>query len=61
MIDSMLDNDLYKFTMQQVVHALFPRAEVQYEFTNRGKRKFPENFHIRLRQQVENMYQRPMV
>jgi len=55
MINSILDNDLYKFTMQQAVHALYPRAEVQYEFINRGKRKFPENFHILLQHQVEKM------
>ena len=55
MIHSILDNDLYKFTMQQAVHALYPRAEVQYEFINRGETQFPENFHIRLRHQVEKM------
>ena len=55
MIHSILDNDLYKFTMQQAVHALYPRAEVQYEFINRGETKFPEDFHIRLQHQVEKM------
>lgn len=55
MIQSILDNDLYKFTMQQAVHALYPRAEVQYEFINRGETQFDENFHIRLQDQVENM------
>jgi nicotinate phosphoribosyltransferase len=55
MIDSILDNDLYKFTMQQAVHALYPRAEVQYEFINRGETEFPEDFHIRLQHQLEKM------
>ena len=55
MIDSILDNDLYKFTMQQAVHALYPRAEVQYEFIDRGETKFPEEFHLHLQQQVEKM------
>ena len=35
MIQSILDNDLYKFTMQQAVHMLYPRAEVEYVFINR--------------------------
>ena len=55
MIQGILDNDLYKFTMQQAVHALYPRAEVQYEFINRGETQFPKNFHIRLQQQVEKI------
>jgi nicotinate phosphoribosyltransferase len=55
MIHSILDNDLYKFTMQQAVHALYPRAEVQYEFINRGEVEFPEKFHLRLQDQVEKM------
>lgn len=55
MIQRILDNDLYKFTMQQAVHALYPRAEVQYEFINRGETQFPKNFHIRLQHQVEKM------
>lgn len=55
MIDSLLDNDLYKFTMQQAVHSLYPRAEVRYEFINRGETKFPDNFHKLLRHQVEKM------
>jgi len=55
MIHSILDNDLYKFTMQQAVHTLYPRAEAQYEFINRGETKFPDNFHNRLQRQVEKM------
>ena len=55
MIQSILDNDLYKFTMQQAVHALYPRAEVRYEFINRGNTLFPENFSKHLQQQVERM------
>lgn len=55
MIRSMLDNDLYKFTMQQAVHSLYPRVETKYEFINRGKTPFPEDFHIHLRHQIEKM------
>ncbi len=35
MITSLIDNDLYKFTMQHAVLALYPDAEVSYEFINR--------------------------
>ena len=31
-IESLLDTDLYKFTMQQCVLHQFPSAEVQYRF-----------------------------
>lgn len=55
MIRSLLDNDLYKFTMQQAVHALYPRAEARYQFINRGGTPFPENFSRRLQQQVDQM------
>ncbi len=44
MIESMLDNDLYKFTMQQAVHSLYPWAEAKYVFINRGGTQFPEGF-----------------
>ena len=35
MIASLLDNDLYKFTMQQAVLELYPEAAATYEFINR--------------------------
>lgn len=35
MIASILDNDLYKFTMQQAVLELYPEAAATYEFINR--------------------------
>jgi nicotinate phosphoribosyltransferase len=34
---SILDNDLYKFSMQQVVFRNYPTARVSYKFTNRTK------------------------
>lgn len=55
MIQSFLDNDLYKFTMQQAVHMLYPRTQVEYEFTNRGKTPFPDGFASRLKTQVQKM------
>lgn len=41
-LKSILDNDLYKFSMQQAVTKLYPRAEVEYKFINRGKTYIPE-------------------
>lgn len=55
MIESILDNDLYKFTMQQAVHALYPRAEAQYAFINRGKTGFPANFQGELQKRIDAM------
>ena len=39
MIQSILDNDLYKLTMQQAVLATAPDAEVVYKFKNRRPEK----------------------
>lgn len=36
-ITSMLDDDLYKFTMGQAVFEKFPHTQVEYTFINRGK------------------------
>ena len=55
MIDSILDNDLYKFTMQQAVHMLYPRAEAQYVFIDRGNTRFPSGFGKGLQKEVEKM------
>ena len=35
-INSLLDTDLYKFTMMQVVLHQFPGAEVEYQFKCRN-------------------------
>ncbi len=35
-INSLLDTDLYKYTMQQVVFHKFPEAAVEYDFSNRS-------------------------
>ena len=42
MIQSILDNDLYKFTMQQAVRRLYPGAQAEYELTDRGLTRFPK-------------------
>ncbi len=41
---SLLDNDFYKFTMQNAIIKLFPYAKAKYELINRGKHSFPNNF-----------------
>ena len=54
-INDILDNDLYKLSMQQAVVKKFPRAKVRYSFINRGKTPFPEGFAEELRRQVKMM------
>lgn len=55
MFESILDNDLYKFTMQQAVHMLYPRAEASYGLVNRGNTPFPYGFREQLSARVEKM------
>jgi nicotinate phosphoribosyltransferase len=52
-IKSILDNDLYKFTMQMAVLELFPGAEAEYRFINRGKQRFTESFVEELRRNID--------
>ena len=52
---SILDNDFYKFTMQQGVVRLFPAASARYQFINRGKHSFPPGFAEALREAVDEM------
>jgi nicotinate phosphoribosyltransferase len=54
-LPSLLDNDFYKFTMQQCVNKTFPKAKARYEFINRGQHAFPEGFAIALRQSIDAM------
>lgn len=54
-LSSILDNDFYKFTMQQAVVRLFPFAKAKYQFINRGKHRFPDGFGDLLRQSVNKM------
>jgi nicotinate phosphoribosyltransferase len=42
---SILDNDLYKFSMQQAVLKVYPQAVVTYEFKNRK----PDSFKFSLK------------
>jgi len=54
-IKSILDNDLYTFTVGQVAFMEFPNLVVRYEFINRGKTQFPEGFADELQRQIELM------
>lgn len=55
MLASILDNDFYKFTMQNAVVNLFPRAKVHYQFINRGEDRFPKGFGARLEKNIKKM------
>ncbi|MBP8829822.1 MAG: nicotinate phosphoribosyltransferase, partial [Desulfobacter sp.] len=55
MIETILDNDLYKFTMQQAVYQLYPKARVRYELTNRGRTPFPPGFDGLIKDRVAQM------
>jgi nicotinate phosphoribosyltransferase len=54
-LPSLLDNDFYKFTMQQCVNKLFPKAKARYQFINRGQHGFPNGFGEALRQSLDAM------
>ncbi|WP_185876676.1 nicotinate phosphoribosyltransferase [Blattabacterium cuenoti] len=54
-ISSLLDNDFYKFTMQNAVIKLFPSAIAKYEFINRGNHSFPNNFAEILKEILNQM------
>ena len=56
-LQSILDNDFYKFTMQFAVSKLFPRAQARYQFINRGQHQFPEGFGKRLKGAIQEMAQ----
>ncbi|AWU42562.1 nicotinate phosphoribosyltransferase [Blattabacterium punctulatus] len=54
-VSSLLDNDFYKFTMQNAVIKLFPLVKTKYEFINRGKHSFPKNFANLLKENLDKM------
>ncbi len=54
-LQSILDNDFYKITMQNAVVKLFPEQVVKYQFINRGKHEFPPNFGLELQKAVNSM------
>ncbi|MFW6248428.1 MAG: nicotinate phosphoribosyltransferase [Bacteroidota bacterium] len=55
LIHSILDNDLYKFTTQYAVRKLYPQVDVQYSFIDRSDRHYPDDFHLRIKKEVEQM------
>ena len=54
-IVSILDNDFYKFTMQNAVINLFPKAKAKYAFINRGHHDFPEGFGQALSKEIDSL------
>ena len=54
-LESILDNDFYKITMQCAVIRLFPDIKGRYCFINRGEHPFPEGFGDELRRHVNAM------
>lgn len=54
-ISSILDNDFYKFTMQNAVVNLYPKAKAKYEFINRGEHDFPPGFGEALAREIATM------
>jgi len=56
-LNSILDNDFYKLTMQHAVFKLFPKAKAKYTFINRGEHVFPNGFAEELRHAINSMAQ----
>jgi len=55
-INSLLDNDFYKFTMMHAVREKYPEAEASYAFINRTPSdKFPENFLDKLAPRIKEL------
>ncbi|WP_234110756.1 nicotinate phosphoribosyltransferase [Chryseobacterium sp. R2A-55] len=54
-LNSILDNDFYKITMQNAVIKQFPNEKVKYQFINRGEHHFPDGFADELRRAVNAM------
>lgn len=54
-INSILDNDLYKFTMGNAVFKLFPRTKVKYKFTDRNNLSYPDGFDKKIKDQLNLM------
>jgi len=54
-IRSMLDDDLYKFTMGQAVFLRYPEVRVEYRFSNRGAQRFSEAFLAAMKDELVAM------
>jgi nicotinate phosphoribosyltransferase len=51
-ITSILDTDLYKFSMMNYALRLFPNSYVSYKFNNRGTQRFNKEFLDKLKKQI---------
>jgi len=49
---SFLDDDLYKFSMLNLVIQLFPNVRVKYKFVNRGKTVWPDGMADKLKERI---------
>ena len=54
-IKSILDDDLYKFTMMNYALELFPEATSVYKFKNRGHQRFNREFMSELQKQINSL------
>jgi nicotinate phosphoribosyltransferase len=54
-IESLLDSDLYKFTMQQAVWSRFPQAHVRYAFQCRSKNVDLSPYAAEIRAEIDHL------
>jgi nicotinate phosphoribosyltransferase len=54
-ITSLLDTDLYKFSMMNYALELFPIATSVYKFKNRGSQRFNQKFISELQEQINSL------
>jgi nicotinate phosphoribosyltransferase len=54
-INSILDTDLYKLTMQQAIMQKFPYAGARFKFINRGAKKFSASIAKMLQEEIKHM------
>ena len=54
-LKSILDQDLYKLSMQNAVIKMFPRAKVRYKFIDRGATYFPIEIVKQLKEEISLM------
>lgn len=54
-IKSILDNDLYTFTVCYLYLQKFSRTIVKYKFNDRNNTAYPKGFALKLRQEINNM------
>ena len=54
-ISSMLDNDLYKFTMSNAYFQLYPEAEGTFKFSDRNQEVYDERFLKILSEEINHL------